>query len=365
MPALQFLVASREKGHTIASVIKLRFGLSWARAKRLIEGRHVRIGGQVEADPARRVRPGIRVEVAAGAVEITDQEPGNGDRPKTGRGGGKDKPIGKAKSVDKVRMEKTARPPIQGPRTSIPTPSFEIVYSDDAVVVVDKPAGLTTMRHVGEAEEFGPRGKSFLPKTLADFLPAALGAPGLPVIAVHRLDRDTSGLVVFARTRTAEAHLTDQFRKHTVDRQYLALVRGRPNAKKIDSTLVTDRGDGRRGTGSGPGGKRAVTRVKVVEELGPYAAVECRLETGRTHQVRIHLGEANAPLCGERIYDRPVNGKPAPDGSGAARPMLHAARLGFVHPESGALMTWDAKPPADFAEIWVQLRKNAFHQNAD
>ena len=96
--------------------------------------------------------------------------------------------------------------------------------------------------------------------------------------------------------------------------------------------------------------------MKVLERLGDYSVVECRLETGRTHQVRIHLGEAAAPLCGESIYDRPINGAPLPDGSGATRPMLHAGRLGIVHPETGQPMTWDVPPPEDFAALWSRLR---------
>jgi 23S rRNA pseudouridine1911/1915/1917 synthase len=179
------------------------------------------------------------------------------------------------------------------------------------------------------------------------------------VIAVHRIDRDTSGLVVFARTRAAANHLTRQFRGHAVDRRYLALTRGTPPAGRIESVFVRDRGDGRRGSVKEPdaeGGKRAVTHVRVLEELGRFAAVECRLETGRTHQVRIHLGEAGTPLCGEGVYDRPPDGRPVPDGSGADRPMLHAARLGFRHPESDEAMTWEAKPPADFAAVWARLR---------
>ena len=154
------------------------------------------------------------------------------------------------------------------------------------------------------------------------------------MIAVHRIDRDTSGLVVFARTPETAKHLMKQFKAHSVERKYLALVRGTPITKKIASNFVEDRGDGRRG--SGADGKRAVTRVEVKASFPPFALVECRLETGRTHQVRIHLGEAGTPLCGETIYDRPLNGKPLPDGSGAARPMLHAAVLGFEHPDHGA-----------------------------
>jgi len=216
------------------------------------------------------------------------------------------------------------------------------------------------MRHKDEAEEFGERALKFLPKTLADMLPILLGTPNRPVIAVHRIDRDTSGLVVFARTRDAAEHLTKQFRKHTVERQYLALTRGTPPSKRIDSAFVRDRGDGRRGSttkADAPDAKRAVTHVQVRESLGNFALVECRLETGRTHQVRIHLGEAGTPLCGETVYDRPINGKPLPDDSGATRPMLHAARLGFVHPDNATTLNWEVAPPEDFAKLLESIRK--------
>jgi 23S rRNA pseudouridine1911/1915/1917 synthase len=176
------------------------------------------------------------------------------------------------------------------------------------------------------------------------------------LVPVHRLDRDTSGVLVFARTAAAATNLTEQFRKHTSDRVYVALVRGGPKAGRIESTLVRDRGDGRRGSGTGDDGRTAVTFVKVIEAGDGWGLVECRLETGRTHQVRIHLGEAGTPLCGETVYDRPVNGSPAADPSGAGRPMLHAAKLGLTHPETGERMTWESQPPADFAAVLAKLR---------
>ena len=95
-----------------------------------------------------------------------------------------------------------------------------VVYEDDSVVVVNKPAGLTTMRHADEAAEFGEKGKKFLPTTLADLLPDLLGQPGKPLRAVHRIDRDTSGLVVFARKAKAERSLLEQFRHHSIERRY-------------------------------------------------------------------------------------------------------------------------------------------------
>src|SRR5262249_47286745 len=147
-----------------------------------------------------------------------------------------------------------------------------------------------------------------------------------------------------------------QFRAHAVARKYLALVRGRPKAGPIESWLIADRGDGRRGSGPPGDGQHAVTHVRIVEELGPFTFVECQLATGRTHQVRIHLGEAGAPLCGERVYDRPVNGVPLPDESGAKRTMLHAAFLGFHHPATGTWLEWESPPPADMSELLSKLR---------
>ena len=345
MPPISFTVDRREAGQTLAAVLKKRFGISWAQAKRLVEKRHVRISQQIETDVARRLKPGKQVQLDTGTIEVRSQERGARSEKQTGK-----QPGGRAPK------------PSRGDRLSTPKapqfPGIALVYSDDAVVVANKPAGLTTMRHKEEAEEFGA-GQRFLPTTLADVLPGLLGAPDRPVIAVHRIDRDTSGLVVFARTPAVAENLTKQFSQHAVDRRYLALTRGTPKPGRIASVFVRDRGDGRRGstTRTKPDdGKRAVTHVKVVAELGPFALVECRLETGRTHQLRIHLGEAGTPLCGEEVYDRAVNSKRLADGSGAERPMLHAARLGFKHPETGAAMSWDVKPPEDFAGLWARLR---------
>lgn len=243
-------------------------------------------------------------------------------------------------------------------------PPSVIRYHDDHIVVVDKPAGITTVRHAYEAREFGERGRRFLPSTLADLLPGLLpmsrrGRP-LPLRAVHRLDKDTSGLVVFARNSAAEKHLSDQFRAHATERRYLAIVRGQAKEERIETYLIPDRGDGRRGSSANPdGGQRAVTHVRVVERLGDYTVVECRLETGRTHQLRIHLGERGTPICGERIYDRPLHGRPIPDGSRAPRLALHAATLGFVHPVTGKRVLWRSPLPKDLAGLLDTLRSSA------
>jgi 23S rRNA pseudouridine1911/1915/1917 synthase len=308
-----FIVTAAEAGTPVLQAVRIRQKLSWSQAKRLFAERRVRIGGAPCPDPSRRLRRGQHVDIA---------------EPK------------KVESIPKG-------------------PALEVRYIDDQIVVVEKPAGLTTMRHAEEAREFGARARKFLPPTLADLLSAQLGrdrnARPIPVRAVHRLDNETSGLVVFARTVEAESHLGRQFRAHAVDRRYLAVVRGQAENARIESLLGPDRGDGRRG--SGAQGKLAITNVKVMERLGPYSLVECRLETGRTHQVRIHLGESGTPLCGERIYDRPLNGRPLPDSSGAPRLALHAATLGLEHPKTGKRMSWKSPLPRDLTELVARLRK--------
>ena len=251
-----------------------------------------------------------------------------------------------------IQLERESKEP-EKPR--VPAIAREIVvrHVDEHIVVVEKPAGLTTVRHADEVASLGKRAKKFLPPTLVDLLPAVLAKIGKHakgrIRAVHRIDKETSGLVVLARTPDAESKLGKQFRAHSTGRHYLALVRGPAKDARIESHLVADRGDSRRG--SGTGGQLAITHVRVIEPLGDFALVECRLETGRTHQVRIHLGEAGTPLCGERVYDRPLHGAPLPDCSGAKRPLLHAAYLALDHPATGKRMEWHAKVPNDMSEL--------------
>jgi 23S rRNA pseudouridine1911/1915/1917 synthase len=179
---------------------------------------------------------------------------------------------------------------------------------------------------------------------------------------VHRLDRDTSGLMLFALSPRAEQALVKMFKGHDIRRAYLAVVHGRLEARTIDSWLVRDRGDGLRGSTprgrDDPDAKHAFTHVRPVEHLGDaYTVVECRLETGRTHQIRIHLAEIGHMLCGERVYTRPSPGAPpTPDHSGAPRHALHSAELEFVHPVSGQEMRFASPLPRDLAE-WLKRLK--------
>jgi 23S rRNA pseudouridine1911/1915/1917 synthase len=336
MASRTFVVTRADARRTVAEFLHRHLGLAWADARQLVKDGHVRVNDQPCRDSTFRLQRGQRL-----SAEVSGQSKPATRGKKKGAAGAR-KPVGRQEGVD--------------PRS----PRVVVRYSDDQVVVVEKPAGLTTMRHAHEAAEFGDRGKRFLPKTLEDLLPGLLAAgKGKPprVIAVHRLDKETSGLVVFARTPAAAKHLGGQLRTHSADRHYLTVVRGRARDSTIESWLVRDRGDGRRGSGDAGEGQRAVTHVRVVEKLGDFTLVECRLETGRTHQVRIHLGEAGTPLCGERVYDRPVNGSPAPDTSGAKRVALHAASLGFEHPASGKRLHWTSALPADLRELVDRLRQ--------
>jgi 23S rRNA pseudouridine1911/1915/1917 synthase len=326
-----FTVGRSEAGRPLGDWLRQRLALSAGEARQLVRGRHVRLAGVPCLDPGRRLQRGQRID-----VRLPD------------RTRAKPRPKEQPAAADFLR--------------SLPEPP-RICYVDDQVVVVDKPAGLTTMRHAEDVAEFGSRARRYLPPTLADLLPGLIaerkGGKPTPVRAVHRLDKETSGLVVFARTPEAERDLGRQFRAHSTERLYLALVRGKARSARIESWLVRDRGDGRRGSGAAGSGQHAVTHVRLVEELGDFSLVECRLETGRTHQVRIHLGEAGTPLCGERVYDRPVHGRPAADGSGATRVMLHAVTLGFTHPGTGRRVQWTCSLPPDMEDLRRRLRRQA------
>ncbi|MET0341119.1 MAG: RluA family pseudouridine synthase [Polyangiales bacterium] len=233
-----------------------------------------------------------------------------------------------------------------------------IVHADTDVVVVNKPAGVLSV-------PFAPGDKD----TLIDQTRAALrrGARGFdPELGiVHRIDIDTTGLLVFSRNLAAKRALSAQFRAHSVHRRYLALAHGQVIGRTFDSTIMRDRGDGLRGSWGvfrAPRGKppadaqHAVTHVRLLERLGsadaPACLVECMLETGRQHQIRIHLSEAGHPLLGERVYVRDFRGPRI----AAPRPLLHAGELGFVHPRTGRDLTFKLDPPADFAKALAELR---------
>jgi 23S rRNA pseudouridine1911/1915/1917 synthase len=318
-----FTVAVVEAGHTLAKVLRSRLHEaqpSWADVRKLIEGRRVTVGDSVCTDSARRLSEGELVTL-----------------------------LGK---------------PVHRPKTATPD-GLVIRHLDDHVVVVEKSAGMNTVRHPSELEWSEER-RQLVP-TLQDVTQWAIAkklnrpARSLPPLRiVHRLDKETSGLICFARSPLAERGLGMQFRKHTVVRRYLALVAGFLPPQTIRTMLVRDRGDGRRGsTTLASTGKEAVTHVSVEKRLNRFTLLSCRLETGRTHQIRIHLSEAGHPVCGDKVYHRKANGEVIPDPSGAPRLCLHATELGFEHPASGEKLHWAMPLPADMAKVVARLGEPA------
>src|SRR3954464_9890374 len=180
-------------------------------------------------------------------------------------------------------------------------PRSSILHLDAQVVVVEKPAGISTVPY--DENERG---------TLDQLAMETISERGgrAPLGIVHRIDKETSGVVVFARTVAAKHALKNQFRFHTVGRCYTAIAHGSVGEQTITSRLVQDRGDGYRGsTENAELGREAVTHVRRLEALRGATLVECRLETGRTHQIRIHLSEHGHPLVGERVYSKGFKGQ--------------------------------------------------------
>ena len=253
-----------------------------------------------------------------------------------------------------------------------PTESdIRVHFVDEQLIVIEKPSGMTTMRHDEEAHWTARRRRR--ESTLEDLLPEVLlkaldsarsrqsrRGRSPQVIPVHRLDRETSGLMVFARTVAAERSLVEQFREHSINRAYSAVVPREIAEQTFESFLVRDRGDGKRGSTSDPElGQHAVTHVRPIEFVNGHTLIECRLETGRTHQIRIHLSEAGHPVCGDKVYRGAFGHKPMVDRSGAPRLALHAAKLGFEHPLTGDALHFDTRLPRDLSDFLQQLRKES------
>jgi 23S rRNA pseudouridine1911/1915/1917 synthase len=213
-------------------------------------------------------------------------------------------------------------------------------------VVAEKPPGVSSVPY-----ERGER------ETLMDAVRGEWKRRGLPAAArvlhvVHRLDKDSSGLLVYARTRSSERALQMQFRRREVSRVYLCLAHGRVESGTIESRLVKNRGDGLRGSArEGRGeGKLAVTQVRALQQFGLASLCEVRLETGRTHQIRIHLAESGHPLVGERVYIRDfraAGGRPIR----SPRLMLHAASLAFDHPVENRRVSIESPRTAEFLAL--------------
>jgi 23S rRNA pseudouridine1911/1915/1917 synthase len=213
-------------------------------------------------------------------------------------------------------------------------PHFAVVYEDDEVLVVDKPAGVVV--HPGSAVSSGTLVQALAGRVAGGEDPAR---PGV----VHRLDRDTSGLLVFARTAEAFASLSDQIRRREVEREYLALVRGRPPALKgtIDAPLGRDRRNRTLRSSDTEDPRPAVTHFETAETFADATLLRVTLETGRTHQIRAHLKAIGFPVLGDREYGAA--------GPGLERQFLHAHRLAFAHPATGERVELRSELPDDLA----------------
>lgn len=299
----EWKVPQSETAPALAGFLRGRVEGSWKKVKQRVRAGAVRVDGQVVTDPGHRLCAGQVVSVGRAT-----QRPG--------------------------------QPQSQG---------IDIVWMDSQVVVVDKPAGISTVPSGDDVDD-----------TAQSRLRAQLGRGQRklpPAFKVHRIDKATSGLVMFARTPRALEGLKAQVHARSLERSYLCVVHGTLSDQTFESWFVRDRGDGLRGSTRGTKGRRAVTHLEVVERLGAVTLCRCRLETGRTHQIRIHLAEAGHPLVGEPVYIRRFvsrGGEPVE----APRMMLHAAELGFVHPVKGTRVHVESPLPEAFA-TFVEARRHS------
>lgn len=290
--------------------VRALFGTSWGQARTWITTGKVRVGGVLTTETTARVKADAEIVVDEAARRPRPEELADGD----------------------------------------------VVYSDAQVVVVAKPPGLSTVPYdESETDTLDARVRAWLERRR--LVPRG-SRPTLGI--VHRIDKETSGLVVFTRTWLAKQALAGQFRRHTVHRRYLAIAHGDVPTRTLRSFLVENRGDGLRGSIRGPGMKKppadaqeAITHIERLEALDGATYIACRLETGRTHQIRIHLSESSNPLVGERVYTRGYRGTLIE----APRLMLHAAELGFVHPATEREMRWEREMPEDMKGVLARLKK--------
>lgn len=227
---------------------------------------------------------------------------------------------------------------------------LHILHEDPELIVLDKPAGLVV--HPAHGHAGGTLVNALLARypDLADLAETETTAGDRPGI-VHRLDRDTSGLMIVARTPAALRHLRRQFKSRTIGKTYLALVFGQPPAPRgiIDIPLGRDPRFRQR-MAPRPDGKPARTHYTLLEELGRYSLLEIDLETGRTHQIRVHLAWLKCPVVGDAVYGRKKN------VLGLKRQFLHAWRLEFQHPRTGASLALEAPLPQDLQAVLDSLR---------
>ncbi|WP_432770104.1 MAG: RluA family pseudouridine synthase [Sphingopyxis sp.] len=248
-------------------------------------------------------------------------------------------------------------------RLPAPTPAHNvaqdmalvIAFEDEHLIVVDKPAGMVVHPAAGNFD--GTMVNALLHHCAGQL--SGIGGVARPGI-VHRIDKDTSGLIVAAKHDKAHEGLAKQFAAHSIDRRYLAIASGRPipPSGTVEAALGRSSANRKKMAVVAEGrGKHAITHYRTLEALRGAALVECRLETGRTHQVRVHMAHIGHPLVGDPVYGRVK--KPLSEvlkAQGFARQALHAAHLGFIHPLTGNNIALDSELPPDMRELIDQLR---------
>lgn len=258
------------------------------------------------------------------------------------------------KQGDAVQLSATSQPQAPGAEAIV------VRFLDEHIIVVEKPAGMLTERPRAERSRRSQRNDQIpsldeeLPRVIAEFEPPGNRHRANPLFIVHRLDRDASGLLVVGRTSAAREALIQQFAARTPERIYWAVVRGHVPAQTIRTHLLRDRGDGRRGsaesltgrlTANPQGGQLAITHVSPVRSRRGLTLLECRLETGRTNQIRIHLAELGHPILGDVKYG--AVDLQATQG----RLALHAMTLEFRHPVTGQPLRFDSEWPRDLPQV--------------
>jgi 23S rRNA pseudouridine1911/1915/1917 synthase len=308
-----------DAGQRLDRVLALHMpDFSRMRLKRLIEGGHVRCGGAVLRDPSCRVRCGQNFVVMLPEAEAA---------------------------------------------TPVPQPiALEVRYEDAHLIVIDKPAGLVV--HPAPGNPDGTLVNALIAHCGASL--AGIGGVRRPGI-VHRLDKDTSGLIVVAKTDAVHQALARDFAQRSIDRAYAAFVWGVPQPPfgEIVGDIGRNPANRKKMAVVGGGrGKPAVTRYRLERAFGSAAAlVECRLATGRTHQIRVHLAHRGHPLIGDAVYGARAGraaARSGPTGNRIAhfpRQALHARRLGFRHPAGGARLEFDSPLPADLHALFTDLEQ--------
>ncbi|HEY6873623.1 MAG TPA: RluA family pseudouridine synthase [Geobacteraceae bacterium] len=262
----------------------------------------------------------------------------------------------KLKGGERISVRIPPPKPAEAAPEEIP---LDILYEDDDVVVVNKPPGMVV--HPGA----GTSGGTLVNALLAHCLDlSGIGGTLRPGI-VHRIDKDTSGVLVAAKNDRAHQSLAHQFKEHTIKRVYLALMYGSPKGEKgkIESVIGRHPTDRKRMSGKARSGKHAVTHWQVIGRYGSITLVRLRLETGRTHQIRVHLSEAGHPLVGDPVYGGSgrLAGITDPRLKALIRDLdrqaLHAKTLGFIHPATAQYLEFDTELPEDMGRIVAYLEK--------